>query len=306
MLTLNPHHFPSTNVSYLSDIDLDENMPALNAAPEIHQAVKYGDSMAMLLQVPATENSKREDLSTLKQRKFQTWDHYLATGEPFAVAFLKREEFRVVEAFVAGIHDDEERARCEKYLDGTHWTWDNVKSFATKLAGAEEQTQRLRPRRTLPARGYRKEEEHTEATIEGKTRAPKVEGQYPRAQWIPKAPQPQGQKRRSPRNHEGKGTRLKPVAAVRQIDVGAKSGGKGNRDVESKKVKGSTERSKIKNRALPMETVPMIETRNDPITPKNKTIASKEAEEPARKKRKVKELPLLPKIKILPLTDEED
>ena len=144
MLTFNAPMSQRIQNSPLGDMSSDaEAMPT--SQPHIESSRNVAsmqeppaqDTLATLHDAKTQEIYQQRNLETLKQGEFQTWGDYLAVGEMFVNAAPKRKEGAIVEAFVMGIYNDQQRLRCENLLDSHAWTWENIKIIADNILGPE-------------------------------------------------------------------------------------------------------------------------------------------------------------------------
>lgn len=148
MLTMQPNSGIRISNTPLHDIDLDEGMHAWQSPLDYCREAQDGETLTMLPELTTEVPIRQNNLGALKQGKFQGWDRFVEAGEERLSMSRKRKHGEVIDTFVAGIYDDEQRSLCEKELDAAGWTWANLKKFVKEHTAGESETQARR--RTEP------------------------------------------------------------------------------------------------------------------------------------------------------------
>ncbi len=141
ILTLRPNITLRANDTPLGDIDLDEGMLPWEPTSGRHQDEMPRETMTILPAIATINVQQSDDLSSLKQGKFQGWDRYLEDGQAIVDKLAKRKQGAIVELFVDGIYDVEQRGSCEQALDAAGWTWENVVDWVHRQVVENLETQ---------------------------------------------------------------------------------------------------------------------------------------------------------------------
>ncbi|KAH0831690.1 hypothetical protein FOPE_02787 [Fonsecaea pedrosoi] len=131
-----------------NDLDLDANAHTISYAGYECRAAE--PSLRMLSPLPI-EASRLAEIKTLRQRRFDSWDHYYDQGQELVQALPQDFEETIIHHFVEGLYHNTHRKQCQQWLDSSGWTWANVTVFGnlcSQLLANDTSVETSRPRQT--------------------------------------------------------------------------------------------------------------------------------------------------------------
>ncbi|OAL24040.1 hypothetical protein AYO20_10785 [Fonsecaea nubica] len=129
-----------------NDLDLDANAHTISYAGYECRAAE--PSLRMLSPLPI-EASRLAEIKTLRQRRFDGWDHYYDQGQELVQALPQDFEETIIHHFVEGLYQTTHRKQCQQWLDSSGWTWANVTAFGnlcSQLLANDTSVETSRPR----------------------------------------------------------------------------------------------------------------------------------------------------------------
>ena len=176
MLTL-PNRAAGRASTGLDDLDLDENVDTMSYAKNLMPKEAAEDSMPMLPLQESVQPATETQIFNLNQRRFHSWDRYLAEGQDLFRRLPRRQELVVVEAFKDGLYNAQQKKQCEQWLDLNGWIWESIISFgtSTQMPGMQRRSEQLRDPSTEETRVPSHAKVRFAEPKELKTPAPKPE-----------------------------------------------------------------------------------------------------------------------------------
>lgn len=136
-----------------SDLDLDANANTISYVG--HQYYNVGENVSLRpLPEPQAQATQLAKVNTLRQKRFESWEHYYSQALNLIEALPHTFEEIIVRRYVEGIFQTAQRKQCQQWMDSKGWTWENIASFGDMCSQIPEHSQMDDISTTSVAAGY--------------------------------------------------------------------------------------------------------------------------------------------------------